>query len=199
MEDRILTTLQSHLMTMPFGTAEEKLRHLRAAFETHLHLYRQEGNADGEAMYRRLAEAAEAAGSVEDFEQTIMEWYGKTPRDMIHAQFEAHGADKVRDWLQGAAASDPSEDIQLRKSLAELWLAQSDATSLAFRQAPRSPDDDDDEEDADEIIWETSRIDRIKEAVSGPIGWLVTFILLAIPFIFMIYFIDMFYLKVLAQ
>jgi hypothetical protein len=198
MDDRILTALQSHLMTMPFGTAEEKLQHLKAALETHLQLYRQEGNADGEAMYRRLAEATETARSVEDVEQTIMQWYGKTPHDLIHAQFEAHGEDRVRDWLHRAVESDPSDDeIQVRKRLAAQWLALSDENSLASRQAPDSPAKED--EEADEIIWETSRIDRIKEVLSGPMGWFVTFILIAIPFIFMIYFIDLFYLKILAQ
>jgi hypothetical protein len=197
MDDKILVTLQSHLMTVPFGTAEERLQHLRAALETHLHLYREEGNAEGEAMYRRLAEAAEAADSVEDVEQTIMRWYGKTPHDLIHAQFEAHGEDRVRDWLQGAADSESSDEIAIRKALAELWLAQSDAKSRVSQQALRSPGEDETEEN--DIVWETSRLDRIRDSLSGPMGCLITVVLLVIPFLFMIYFIDLFFLKILAQ
>ncbi len=197
MEDQILVTLQSHLMTMPFGTAEEKLEHLRAAFETHLQLYRQEGNADGEAMYRRLVEAAEAARSVEDVEQTIMRWYGKTPLDLIHAQFEAHGEDRVRDWLRSAPDADPSDDIALRKRLADRWLAQFDEMSHASEQAPEFPEEE--ETESFEIIWETSRLDRIKEALSGPMGCLITIVLITIPFLFFIYYLDLFFLKILAH
>jgi hypothetical protein len=197
MDDRILVTLHSHLMTMPFGSADEKLEHLRAAFETHLQLYRQEGNAEGEAMYRRLAKAAEAARSVEDVEQTIMRWYGKTPQDLIHAQCEAYGADKVRDWLRRVEASEPSDDMQTRKTLADQWLAQLDEMAHASVAAPESPGGE--EEASPDIVWETSRIDRIREALSGPMGWFVTFLLLVIPFLFMIYFIDLFYLKIFAH